>query len=134
MQILIRAINVKPTDNIKRYLRSKILKYEMLVANSSVAECTLEKKGGPKRDGNCIVHFLMRLPGSKKPLFVKSKALPTFEMAIDMADDRLRRVVDKHIELKKFDGKRHRYYLSRLSKIKNIKGLPRGLWRRFRRK
>jgi len=134
MQILIRAINVKPTDSIKRYLRSKILKYEMLVTNSSVAECTLEKKGGPKRDGNCIVHFSMRLPGVKKPLFVKSKALPTLEAAIDMADTKLCRVVDKYIELKKFDGKRHRYYLSKLSRVKNVKALPRGLWRKLRRK
>ncbi len=127
MQILIRTVHAKIIDEVKRYLRKKILKYEMLVPSSSAVECTFEEKTGPKRDGNKIVHIVMRLPGAKKPFFVKSKALPDFFEAIDAADSRLRRMVDKYHELKKFNGKRHRYYLSK------IKGLPSGLWHKVRR-
>jgi ribosome-associated translation inhibitor RaiA len=128
MQILIRSINTELNNNIKQYLRRKVLKYDMLLVSSSVVECTFEQKGGSKRDGNKIIHLSMRLPGAKKPLFVKSKALSSFEAAIDMADNRLRRVVDKYLDLKKFDGKRHRYYLSK------IKKLPGGLWRKVKRR
>ena len=128
MHILIRTVHVKINDEVKRYLRKKVLKYEMLVPSSSAVECTFEEKSGPKRDGNKIVHIAMRLPGAKKPFFVKSKAEPDFFSAIDTADSRLRRLIDKYHELKKFDSKKHRYYLAK------IKELPRGLWRKVRRR
>ncbi|HLB32018.1 MAG TPA: HPF/RaiA family ribosome-associated protein [Patescibacteria group bacterium] len=128
MQILIRTVHTKINDEAKRYLRKKVLKYEMLVPSSSVVECTFEEKSGPKRDGNKIVHIAMRPPGAKKPFFVKSKALPDFLVAIDAADSRLRRLIDKYHELKKFDSKKHRYYLAK------IKELPRGLWHKVRRR
>lgn len=128
MQILIRTVHTKINNDVKRYLRQKVLKYEMLVPNSSAVECTFEEKTGPKRDGNKIIHIVMRLPGAKKPLFVKSKALPDFLSAIDMADARLRRLVDKYHEMKKFDSKKHRYYLSK------IKELPSNLWHKVSRR
>src|SRR3990167_2555410 len=128
MHILIRTVHTKINDEAKRYLRKKVLKYEMLVPSSSVVECTFEEKSGPKRDGNKIVHISLRLPGTKKPFFVKSKALPDFFVAIDAADGRLSRLIDKYLEFKKFDSKKHRYYLAK------IKELPRGLWRKARRR
>ena len=128
MQILIRTIGAKVNNDTKRYLRKKVLKYELLIPNSSVIECTFEQKGGPKRDGNKIVHISARLPRAKKPIFVKSKALPSFELAIDMADAKFNRRIRKYTEMQKFNGKRTRYYLSK------AKEFPQKALGKFRRK
>lgn len=127
MQILIRTIGVKINDDTKRYLRKKVLKYELLIPNSSVIECTFEQKGGPKRDGNKIVHLSARLPKTKKPIFVKSKALPDFQAAIDMADGKFGRVVHKQLDIQKHGGKRTKYYWAR---VKEWPGQALGKFRR----
>lgn len=113
MQILIRTIGTKVNNDTKRYLRKKVLKYELLIPNSSVIECTFEQKGGPKRDGNKIVHLSARMPRAKKPIFVKSKAVPDFNIAIDGADAKFARRVRKYTEMQKYDGKRTKYYFSK---------------------
>lgn len=128
MQILIRAVGTKVNDDVRRYLRKKILKYDLLMPNSATVECTFEQKGGPKRDGNKIVHLKANLPGARKPIFVKSKALPDFQVAIDNADSKFNRVVHKQLELQKFSGKRTKYYWAR------VKELPRRTLGRFRKK
>ncbi len=128
MQILIRTIGTKVNNDTKRYLRKKVLKYELLIPNSSVIECTFEQKGGPKRDGNKIVHLSARMPRVKKPIFVKSKAVPDFNIAIDQADARFARRVRKHTEMQKYDGKRAKYYFSK------AKEFPKKALGRFKRK
>ncbi len=128
MQILLRTIACKLDDETKRYLRKKILKHESMLPNSAVIECTFEQKRGPKRDGNAIVHIVAKVPGIKKPIFAKSKASPDFTVAIDVAEARFDRLVHKQAEMKKFDGKRSRYYLDKLKRV------PRRAFRRLRRK
>jgi len=114
MQILIRSINTKISDDHKRYLRKKILKYEMLIPNSSVIECTFEQKGGSRRDGNKIIHITASLPGTKKRIFAKSKAAPEFDIAIDVAEAKFKKIIQKYLDLKKYNGKRAKYYWSKI--------------------
>lgn len=114
MQILIRTIRCSANSDVKSYLRKKILKHELLIPKSSVIECTFEKKGGPKRDGNLIVHMAMRFPGTKKRIFAKSKASPDFNTAIDTAEAKFSRMIRKQNEMRKFDGKRSKYLWSRV--------------------
>ena len=106
MQILIRTVRTSLSSDTKRYLRKRVLKYELLIPNSSVIECTFEEKSGPRRDGNKIVHISARVPGIKKPIFVKSKASPNFKSAIDTAEAKFGRVVHKQLEIQKSGGKR----------------------------
>ncbi len=128
MQILIRTVRTEINNDTKRYLRKKVLKYELLIPNSSVVECTFEEKKGPKRDGNKIVHISARLPRVKKPIFVKSKASPNFATAIDLAEAKFGRVVRKQLEIQKYNGKRTRYYWAR------VKEVPGKTFGRLRRK
>lgn len=115
MQILIRTIGTKITNEQKSYLRKKILKYELLIPNSSVVECSFEQKGGPRRDGNKIVHIKAKLPSSKKSIFAKSSASPDFNKAIDTAEARFNRIIHKQLEIQKHGGKRAKYYWSKIS-------------------
>ena len=115
MQILIRTIGTKITNEQKSYLRKKILKYELLIPNSSVVECSFEEKRGPRRDGNKIVHIKAKLPSSKKPMFAKSPASPDFNKAIDVAEARFNRIIHKHLEIQKHGGKRAKYYWSKVA-------------------
>jgi len=129
MQILIRTIRAKINNDTKRYLRKRVLKYELLVPNSAVIECTFEQKGGPQRDGSKIVHLSARVPGIKKSIFVKSKASPDFNTAIDIADAKFGRVVRKQLEIQKYGGKRAKYYWAR---VKEFPGRTLGRLRRKR--
>lgn len=122
MQILIRGVHTKVSDPVKKYLRKKILKYEMVIPRSAAVECTFEAKGGPRRDGNKILHLQTRLEGARKGVFIKSKALPDFIAAIDVVDDKLDRVVQKHQDLKKYKNKRHKYYFAK------VKQIPSSVW------
>ncbi len=125
MQILIRTIGTKITGDQKSYLRKKILKYELLIPNSSVVECLFEQKGGPRRDGNKIVHLRAKIPGVKKPIFTKSSALPNFDKAIDVAESRFNRIIRKHLELQKYGGRKTKYYWSKIKLVPKqaIRGL-----------
>ena len=128
MQILIRTVRTDVNSDTKRYLRRKILKYELLIPNSSVVECTFEEKKGPRRDGNKIVHLSARLPRVKKPIFVKSKASPDFTVAIDIADAKFSRVIHKQLDIQKYNGRKTKYYWSKM------KELPRKAVSRFKRR
>lgn len=128
MQILIRTISTKINNENRSYLRKKILKYELLVPNSSVVECSFEQKRGPRRDGNKIVHLKAKLPGIKKQIFVKSSAEPDFNVAIDRAEAKFNRIIHKQLEIQKHGGKRTKYYWSR------VKELPGRTFGRLRRK
>ncbi|HOE74725.1 MAG TPA: HPF/RaiA family ribosome-associated protein [bacterium] len=128
MQILLRTIACSLDDETKSYLRKKILKHEPMLPNAVVVECTFERKRGPKRDGSAIVHIAAKVPGVKKPIFAKSKASPNFIVAIDVAEAKFDRLIHKRAEMRKFDGKRSRYYLDKLKRA------PRRALRLFRRK
>jgi ribosome-associated translation inhibitor RaiA len=120
MQILIRTIGTKINNENRSYLRKKILKYELLVSNSSVVECSFEQKRGPRRDGNKIVHLKAKLPGIKKQIFVKSPAEPDFNVAIDRAEAKFNRVVRKQLEIQKHGGKRAKYYWSKVKSAPSL--------------
>jgi len=109
MQILIRTIGTKIKGEDRAYLRKKILKYELLVPNSSVVECSFEEKRGPLRDGNKIVHIKAKLPGIKKQVFAKSPAKLDFESAIDVAESKFKRIVHRQLEIQKHGGRKSRY-------------------------
>ena len=114
MKILIHGKNLKIPSVVEDYARQKVLKLKKFIKEPATVEVVFEDiRGGLKAGRDKMVHITAILPGEKQPIHVEELS-DDFAIAIDGAEQRLRKVLERYHE--------------------KSKGLFRHVWRRILRR
>lgn len=115
MKLIIRGKNLKISSAVQDYAREKVLKLEKFIKEPAIIEVVFEDvRGGLKEGRDKLVHITVVLPGEHKPIHIEELS-DDFIIAIDIAEHRLRNVLERYHDKSKGLTLRH-------------------IWRRFFRK
>ena len=116
MKIIIKGNGkLKVNETLQKYITRKILKYEKIVKEPSVAEVVFKDLRGPKGGVDKCVNIRLTLPGVKNPIFVEV-VTTDFTSSVDLAQERLEQRLKKYKDRKKI-GTRWplKYWLEKIS-------------------
>ena len=91
MNTTINAVKFKADEKLEKFVNEKVAKLDRLIDNATKCEVNL-KLDKPETDNNKIAELSLNLPG--QTLF-NSKQADTFEEAIDLSVDALKRQLEK---------------------------------------
>jgi ribosomal subunit interface protein len=100
LTINISAKNVELNEDLKSYVKEKVLKYEGQILEPAVCDILLSDEFGPRGGEDKLVRITMSLPNEKNTIHVEAQTSDFFG-SIDLVEGKLAREIEKYKEIKK---------------------------------